>query len=439
MDQQIHIPIKSAEPVQPESPKPNRLPKTFGILAVLAVVLALAVFAYRNYRPSQKQGGANNQINNTPSVVSGSFKLLTDDLKLFRETQIDKENNFKPIYHYYEAGTYVSGPYAGYKRIIGTEFVEGPEGGYIALFATKDNKSYVLDKASSDQYVVEEWVARDKYSPLDPAKVVGAENLPTDHPDFYPITGNDFVVVRAGIHVESGYDTPDPLTTQLNGNKKLDSKDANLSVYESDPAMTDEDYKSLTQGADSQRINFVDTQRRYLHTDNTLYMADKTGLIYDYQIIPKAAWDRAGKEAKADLFDGVYADAFNLKSGDFVASNSLYTSYGMFLPSGCAIAPLYILQNINDSELSEIAKLNTQSFFTFKDSNHALNQAAYYDKISSLSNELFLESNNTDQPSYKDYVAKAPILITKDPWGRYLGFGETQYILPGGCGGGPNH
>jgi hypothetical protein len=103
------------------------------------------------------------------------------------------------------------------------------------------------------------------------------------------------------------------------------------------------------------------------------------------------------------------------------------------------VGPLYVLQNISDADLVPIVDQTSGiSIYGFKDPNHPLTAAEYADKIliyDTNSGMNFSDFNNEMAPSnLQQYAAKNPILIFKDPWGRYVGVGEYEYNLPGGCG-----
>jgi hypothetical protein len=98
------------------------------------------------------------------------------------------------------------------------------------------------------------------------------------------------------------------------------------------------------------------------------------------------------------------------------------------LPGACTgLDRTAVLNEIASSDLTFFATTKGGiDLYTLKDPNHPLNHAMYFDKITNV--------NRTSTPTFAQYVAKNPVLVFKDPWGRWIGVGEFDYPIIGGCG-----
>jgi hypothetical protein len=314
-----------------------------------------------------------------------------------------------PYYDYGFSGTYLndgtieSGPYAGYDRVLFNDAVNCDVGGceYVnILFATKDHQSFILDNDTVSQDSLNTLAHLGVY--LDAAKIVDQspiisvfrENIAANNVEF--VNGDNY-------STSSASNTMTSITSPVQG----------LSFFYN--------YNPLPGGATSS--DFSAARNGYINTVNT-YVA---GLSSEVE-----AEDGAGITVSYTLsiFPPYGEDIFG-----GIASGTIFTSYG---GEGCyQNDPWYVLKNVSDGDLLSVGttKFGVQ-VYSLKDPNHPLNQAAYYSEVSSVQN--FSAMNDTiSAPSFNDFVAKHPMLIIKDPFGRLLAIDENEYTYADGsdCGG----
>lgn len=346
---------------------------------------------------------------NSSAFVKGSIKKIEEDLDLFVLTDSANLNNLSIQVQYYEAGIIQVGKYKGYKRILAVDSTDpgmGP-GATVWIFATKDYQSYILDSGS--EKIV--------YEGFNLKKVLSADSIPNNHPMYLNIGNNFYYVTRENIDLilllnsQNSYDLIP--NSNLENAQSLESLDPLLKLYAT--SLSSDDIITL----------------KYLSSDVTILVQDQTGLTYTYSIVDRVR----NQEPEATYFSGGWGVYPDFLTKNFDPGSVLYESYGMFLPGGCG-GLAYVLKNIEDSNVRFITKsAKGQEFYTLKDPQHPLNKAEYDIKVGEYGAEGFAQLNGGSKPpSFAEYVSKNPILLTKDPWGRWIAFGETEYKLEGGCG-----
>jgi hypothetical protein len=397
------------------------------ILATAAVVICAAIaggvylFWHKDSANTSSDQSQNTeqQQSQTPELETvafdGTMKKLPDQ-KLYRSSS-------GPV-SYYEAGTYTTGKYKDYKRIIAFYAPEETSYSFCCsdVFATSDMQSFVLSTASPSD------LSLGTYS----AKVSSTAELPTLFTPTVDLGDDNFVLVMQ----------PNSLVSTLpKGAKALDGKNTQFKIYSDGPTVTD---TQSTDGMSDAAINALKIEKQYLSTTNNVFLQDSTGLTAAYTIADKQHADAFVSADKKTNPIFSY-DVFPIKATNLTSSASLYQTYGSLVPSICGTGNVYAL-NIADKDLKTVATMGSLQFYTLKDPGGALNQAQYYDKVTSL-NEATLGGGESDMqedtgdsatdssdqvqttptgPTFQDYVAKTPIIMVKDPWGRWLGFGETQ-------------
>jgi hypothetical protein len=314
-----------------------------------------------------------------------------------------------PYYGYGFGGTYLndgtiqSGSYAGYERVLFNDDVNCDEGGceYVnILFATKDHQSFILDNDTPSQNSLNTLANFGVY--LNASKIVGQspitfafrENIAANNVEF--VNGDNYSTSSA-----------------LSNSTLITSPVQGLSFFYNQ--------SSLPGGTTSS--DFSAAQNGYMNTVNTYVAGLSSGV---------EAEDSAGVRVSYTLsIFPPYGE--NIFGG--IASGTIFTSYG---GEGCdQNDPWYVLKNVSDGDLASVG--TTQygvSVYSLKDPNHPLNQAAYYSEVSSVQNFSAM-NDNISAPSFNDFVAKHPILIVKDPFGRLLAIDENEYTYVDGsdCGG----
>jgi hypothetical protein len=241
--------------------------------------------------------------------------------------------------------------------------------------------------------------------------VTGGADIPTNSPDVINYNGlaySQSALATDGSPLESLPQNPAPLTPSIyQGLQFYSSPSASGSFIPKNI-----DTSKYTQSA----LSILNAEQHYFAEDSSVYAVDQSGVVYRY--ILKAP----------DITPSLQN-----------TSSEVYSKYSVLLPGGCGVGPLYVLQNISDADLVPIVdQISGISIYGFKDPNHPLTAAEYADKIliyDTNSGMNFSDFNNEMAPSnLQQYAAKNPVLIFKDPWGRYVGVGEYEYNLPGGCG-----
>jgi hypothetical protein len=304
---------------------------------------------------------------------------------------------------YLNDGTIQSGSYAGYDRVLFNYSTDcGPDGcGSVSLlFATKDYQSFILDNDTPSQSSLNTLANFGVY--LNAAKIV----------DQSPITSvfRENIATNNVEFVNSGdYST----SSALSNSTSITSPVQGLSFFYSQ--------SSLPGGTTSS--DFSAAQNEYMNTVNTYVAGLSSGV---------EAEDGAGIRVSYTLsiFPPYGENIF-----DGIASGTIFSSYG---GEGCyQDDPWYVLKNVSDGDLASVGTTQYGApVYSLKDPNHPLNQAAYYSEVSSVQNFSAM-NDNVPAPSFNDFVAKHPILIVKDPFGRLLAIDENEYTYVDGsdCGG----
>lgn len=359
--------------------------------------------------------------------ISGTLKKLDQDLKLILPSDAEQDNGISLSTEYYDGGTINSGKYLGYTRVIAVSQTDGPGGPAVYVFATIDYKTFVMD-SGVPKYFVDAFKNKDNYSGINFDKVKTMDELPRNHPAVISGYG-DYYLVRQQPLADYREDGVAIFSVLPSGTQSLKSNDSNLKM-----SVRKFSVNNSGTNNDPNYTKLLNAETKYFDTQTPIYVQDQTGLIYTYEFYPKASYEDQYKNNKDDNF---YFDADNeVRQGDLAdTSVPTYISYGYFLPNGCGIAPHYSLKGITDKDLVPLVQsASGQQYYGLADKNHALYQEEYYVKVSQYSDTDFKQLNKVAKPKFADYVNRNPIIITKDPWGRYVAYGETQYQILGGCG-----
>jgi hypothetical protein len=349
----------------------------------------------------------------TTTSSSGAV-VINDQYQLFVQTLIDKDNNYLPETKYFDDGVISSGKYAGYHRLIAFLSANDPSGGHSLTFVTTDYKKFILDDFNTADYLVSDYGRVDGL--FNQEKVIAKDAVPSNFPK--TINSGNFVLVRNDISWDNA----------VGKWKELPSLEPGLKFYEVPVVNPTND---LSENHPEGYGDFKSAKNKYLAATTQLAVVDAAGLVYNYQLVTSQSFRRAG---------GIPGGQYNFQNfyekSDVISDTGLYSSYGQMFPGGCgATGSSYVLKNISDADLNLIGNAGSgQEIYILKNSNHDIYKAAYYSKFVVFEGYFSEMNNGKELPGISDYVAKNPVLIVKDNWGRWLGLGELEYQIPGGCG-----
>jgi len=359
---------------------------------------------------------------------------------LFVQQEYDKPYEGNPCPPTYPVITYVrdgvveSGVYAGYNRIIGFRTWDGPGGEIPApyFFITKDYKTYKAVKHPLMPIGIEPDVSelQTLQRVVDKNKVTGLVDDTKDKINFphaHTLTFGGFTYILESINVEKD-SVSENIGTLASGE----------SVY-SDPVPADAQFGAYGYGVsgeverDEQGKIFKKLKEYYTGTTK-IFVVNKVGITAAYSLILKG---------KSELPNNRYERLGVLYGLDIVTKESVYKNYNQVTPTACGInSDTYVAKNIADTELRRIgATTYGINLYVFKDTQHPILKAQYSEKVQQFAydQDLFSSLNGVagetiNVPTYEEYVAKNPVLLFKDNWGRLAIVGEFDYQIDGGCG-----
>ncbi len=306
---------------------------------------------------------------------------------------------------YLKDGVIEDGPLAGYNHLLFSYDSPDCEMGVCVgtplSLATKDYKSFVLDNGDMTESSLKTLASDQIY--LNTTKIASQNTIAFAFPK--TISSNGVVFNR-----DDEYSTSLPTKSET----LVQSTIQGLPISY--------DYNASPAGSTSS--SNTDAANKYTNTVNN-YVASFSSSV--------RARDAVGVTTTYSMSaPSLYRPYDVLKS---VASGAIFTSYGS---EGCNDqGSWYVLKNISDSDLVLVGTNQSGvAIYALKDFNHLLNQAAYYSEVSSVQ-DFSAKNDGISAPSYDDFVAKLPILIIKDPFGRFLAIDEIQYNYSnyGDCGG----
>ncbi len=373
------------------------------------------------------------------TLLTGNISLLAKDLELFDFTNSDMVLSKEewPATKYYEAGTYNSGDFKGYKRIVVVQEPLGPAGPSTYIFATKDNKTYVVNGNAADAAKYPENDYRNPYYSLNKAKVTGIADLDMVHPKVIKLN-DDFILFKREILSESvdskektkeGYDIyTSVLITDFTKDTKLSFEDSNVKFYNSAPYVNP-NAKDL-KGKDKTEN---DISEKYIGGDTSVSVVDTVGLGVSYTVATTKNYEIYKNQLKTEE----YPDLPNMRfSGSAITpKGSYFDKYDTAFPGGCGggyATPS--LKNVSDTDFVEVGTVNGFKLFSLKDKSHPLYTLAYGKKIDLYADSFQYSNPDKVQPTVPQYISKMPLLFMKDFWGRWIVFVEYDYELPGDCG-----
>lgn len=387
-------------------------------------------------------------IQSTP-LFTGTVKRLTEDLGFFQTDPQEKRES-----SYYEAGVYASGPYKGYRRIIGIKEPYGPGDIVKYVFAEK-NGIVVLDDPDNYTKLPKDYWRNPYSSDIIESKITKTDSLPTEHQQIIPLNkqyalfmnGPKTDTINTGRKDTNGYDIYEPiLIVDFSSFKTLSSNNKNLSFY-AIPHNKEEYYPQM-KDAEKQ---IVDAKNTFFETTTDVVVVDSTGLAYSYTLaLTNQTTSYASlyqdylqkdaqymKDIKNNVPSPVYPQMVEKPGIRFIkkdidASVPTYNSYDKAIPQACGIdSNTFVIKGVTNSDLQKIGAANFIDIYALTDKNHPLYKAAFNNKIT----DYFKDSNpDVQKPTYDNYFARYPLFFIKDFWGRWAVLGEYDYLLAGGCG-----
>ena len=398
--------------------------------ALLIAAFAAGAYFYLHAVPKRQPGPVNFPAGENPAPAASStppvvlneatkpLPVTQDKYGLFVVTPTDRSNSFTPEAKYQDDGLVENGKYQGYHRLAAFVTADDPSGGASYIFATKDYQTFILDTGTTPPYVLQNFASAE--SGFNKTKVTATDEVPVNHPA--EIAAGNFVLVRNGI-------SWDALPA---GSLQLSSSVPNLDFFAL-PLANPENYGNT----DRDFLDFAAIRKNYLQASADVYVRDRVGLTFSYQFRSVESHDRALSETAGQPVNyPSLAYQYFYKKSDFTSNASTYENYGQVLIYGCAspTASSYVLKNIQESDLVKIARTaRGVDLYAFKDKNFPLNRGEYYAKVLAAG-QWFKDVNKVDPPGQSQYAANSPVLVFKDPWDRWIGLGEVDYLLAGGCG-----
>ncbi len=367
----------------------------------------------------------------TPSVVpslqsnfTGTIENLPD-LHLTKLLAEDPNNGDLPSGAYYmSAGTFSSGKFTGYQRIIMETVFECPCSPTFSTLATKDNKTYTLDTS-------DDWTYDMPMTSFDATKVTSKAAIVTDHPAVVALA-NNFVLVRGTPSYYYGNTDPSDLSqghehitvqSELKDFSPLAVENSTITFYTRKPPL-------LTDP-------FYEQNPNYNGSTETIGV-DSTGLIYGYYLSTAAVVKKYNETNDPSRFDYT-APHLAFAQTDIVSKEKLFSKYDTAFSAGCSLDPnAEITKGIADSELKAIGTIEGNQVYVLKNSADPVFKAAYDFKITDTDSfgmkAQEREAANQKKPTLAQYTASNPLLFIKDPWNRLLMLQENEYIVPRECG-----
>ena len=396
-------------------------------------------------------------------LFSGSVKKIYKDLGLFKISDMDKENGVPDYIVYYEAGIFTRGEFKDYTRVLAIRPSEGPGPSLQFILATADYKSFYLDDPENKaiNYPESDWDS--PYMYIDKSKITKTVMLDTEHPKTISLE-KPYGLIKEG--------------SVLTENKKTGQKDKyGNDIYLEEPITEFDQSLSLTspekslkfysgstdwgtgEGYSDKEKKMLEIRKKYLNSTTLVHVQDSTGLTFSYLLssqkdiddylnkLPAYEQDLIAHKKQVVLFNEKklkeyptapeYLTIPGMKTTKALSglANDYYNTYESAFPGACGgTQSTFIIDLPKSDDLVSIPSSSVYPLYFLKDSKHPLYELAYQAKTD-IDDETYKSVNDgKSKPSFDEYVAKHPLLIFKDVWGRWGVVGEFDIKLMGGCG-----
>ncbi|MFA5030838.1 MAG: hypothetical protein WC495_04575 [Patescibacteria group bacterium] len=339
----------------------------------------------------------NSDINTNTATNADTSSQVQDKYNIYVQTETDKANNTTYNVVYKNDGIINSGAYEGYHRVIaGFNLDNRMEGGYEVL-ATQDYKTFVANTCTGNP-------AFDCHSNMDKEIVMSVGDIPLDFPDIIDV-GN-FKLVRGSYDFNA---TIDP----------------NLEIQS-----TIDGYRFYSNPTDPW-LMFSANNSPYFSATSNILVVDQNSIARNYTLLSDEAYDR---QYPYDIYKII--DYSFYKEGDYTQSNNLYSSYGQLFPGQCGGGNRdYVLRDVTIADFVQVAVTKKgMKLYKLADSNDAIYAEEYKQKITQWKDDFESINKGAQLPTLEEYIKKNPVLAFQDPFGRWIGLGEWQYLTGGGCG-----
>jgi len=374
-------------------------------------------------------------------LFSGSLKKISDDLGLFKISDADKENGVPDSIVYFDAGIFTRGEFKGYTRILAIRPSEGSGPSLQFILATNDYKTYLLDDPDNKttKYPESDW--DNPYMYIDKTKISKTVALDSDHPKT--------------INLEKPYGLikEDSFLIEFEKSQSLVSPEKQLSFF---AGGTD---WGTGKGYSDKEKKSLDIRKKYLNSTTLVHVQDSTGLTFLYLLssqkdiddylnkLPAYEQDLIAHKKQVVLFNEKklkeyptapeYLTIPGMKTTKALSglANDFYNTYESAFPGACGgTQSTFIIDLPKNDDLVSIPSSSVYPLYFLKDNKHPLYELAYQAKTD-IDDETYKSVNDgKSKPSFDEYVAKHPLLIFKDAWGRWGVMGEFDIKLMGGCG-----
>ena len=420
------------------------------LILLLLLIIAIAGAVYGGFRlgnsqqPTQVSESAkdsNPATNSTANskdtaLISGKLKLLAEDLNLF-DFSAAFMSETPPVTKYYNGGTFNTGDFAGYTRIVAVQEPVGPGFPTTYIFATTDNKTYVVNGDPSN---VKKYPANDYRSPyylIDTAKVTQVAKLDTIRPESIKINDN-FVLFKRDIpseYVDTGKKDANgyaintvAVTTDFSDYTKLSLEAFGLTFLS--PAPYVNPYSKNLVGKEK---TLNDISEKYTGGTTTVLVVDEAGLGVTYSLVSSKNLSTYETQKATQEYPSL--PNLRFEKSQLTTNESLYNKYDTAFPGGCGGSyDTVIIKGVSDADLTKLGTLNGMPVYKLKDASHPLYELAYNRKVDLYENSFEFANEGVTKPTLAQYIAKNPLVFIKDPWDRLVALGEYDYNLPGGCG-----
>ncbi|MFA5770384.1 MAG: hypothetical protein WC894_02730 [Patescibacteria group bacterium] len=396
---------------------------------------------------------------NQGPLFSGKVKKISNDLGLFKISDIDKENGVPDYIVYFEAGVFTQGEFKDYTRILAIRPSEGPGPSLQFILATKDYKTYLLDdpENKATKYPESDW--DNPYMYIDKDKILKTVTLNTEHPKTISLEKPYGLIKEGSIlteNIKNGqkdkYDNDVFLETPIT---KLDQPLSNDSTEKQLAFFAGGTDWGTGEGYSEKEKKMLEIRKKYLDTTTLIHAQDSTGLTYSYILSSQKDIDAYLAKLSSNEENMIaykkQVVLFNEKklkeyptSPQFLTLpgmkttkplSGFYETYDSAFPGACGgTQSTYIIDSLKDEDLELVISSSAYPLYFLKDKNHPLYELAYQTKTD-IDDETYKSVNdNKSKPTFDEYVAKHPLLFFKDAWERWGVIGEFDIKLMGGCG-----
>ncbi len=372
----------------------------------------------------------------SPHVITGGayriFVVSSSDFPYYSSSSPTDWYDSFPI-RYVDDGIIASGTYAGWHRVI-AEFPPGAgdmgDSYTYFTFATKDYKTFVLHTSHAGLVPDPGW--------FNTKVVVGAANFPVNFPS--TVAMGNFTLVQGdfGSTTDSYNRALDTQASPAPGVQPLGSA-RGLQFFPAPTAVRTDLELYLSNVGSTTATATLATAQHYIASPTMVIARDSAGVAFLYSLsFTNFADSNNPLDQKPPNGPGIDPYRYGDLEVDPARSN-LYTSYGALFSEGCGISSSYsyALKNISSNDVRDTGvSWQGVELYTLADSNSPLTRIVYDLKRWYAANpDQALEVGSTSLTlSRSAYVQKSPILLFKDPWGRWIAVGEQQYYLAQGCG-----